>query len=301
LKLLLLFIFLVGCSQELVQRNRVGTPVGPIDERFAPMRKRLALLMFFNESPSGGQDLGIIATEELRNELARTGEFIIDPKGASLFGSSQEIYAGGGAKLIQMARKAKVEGLQFVLYGRITDARVREKTDEIGIVRKTKSYTENQVELRIFDVNAQKEVLTTNLRSYADDSSYRFFMSENEDRIKYRQDLLRYGIQVSMRKAIPQIIQIASKLDWQGRVARIVGTRIYINAGRQSGINIGDILKVLTEGEDIFDPATGALLGVAKGEVKGTLEVVEYFGSDGAIAILHSGGSVREGDFVMLY
>ena len=60
-------------------------------------------------------------------------------------------------------------------------------------------------------------------------------------------------------------------------------------------------MKVITEGEEIYDPETGALLGQAKGEVKGTLEVVDFFGPDGAVAILHSGGSVTEGDYIQLY
>jgi hypothetical protein len=51
----------------------------------------------------------------------------------------------------------------------------------------------------------------------------------------------------------------------------------------------------------VYDPESGAMIGVSQGEVKGTLEVVDYFGDDGAITILHSGGSVTEGDFVQLY
>ena len=82
---------------------------------------------------------------------------------------------------------------------------------------------------------------------------------------------------------------------------RLTLTKIYLNAGRKSGLNIGDILKVTTEGSEVFDPETGALLGVSKGEVKGTLEIIDYFGPDGTVAILHSGGSVTEGDFVQLY
>ena len=57
----------------------------------------------------------------------------------------------------------------------------------------------------------------------------------------------------------------------------------------------------MTEGQEVYDPETGALIGVSKGQLKGTLEIVDYFGPDGAIAILHSGGSVLEGDFVTLY
>jgi hypothetical protein len=57
----------------------------------------------------------------------------------------------------------------------------------------------------------------------------------------------------------------------------------------------------MTAGVDIYDPGTGALIGKTKGTLKGTLEVIDYFGSDGAICVLHSGGAVQEGDIVTLY
>ena len=295
-------LLLSSCKTGVINRTSLGNrPRKDPRQHFNGVKKKVALLYFFNESPYGGEDLGTTATEELRRELSRTGQFIIDPRGKKLFGSSKEIYTGGGVKLIQLARKAKVSGLNFVIFGRIVEARIREKTDEIGVVRETKSYTEAKVELRIFDVNSNKEIYTDTIRGYADDSNYRFFTTSREDKLTYRRGLLRYSIKVAVRKSIPRILKISQKLDWVGRVAKIIGNKIFINAGRGSGLNVSDILKVITEGQEIFDPETGALIGVSKGEVKGTLEVIDYFGPDGAIAILHSGGSVHEGDFVQLY
>ncbi|MFG1501563.1 hypothetical protein ABMA70_15250 [Halobacteriovorax sp. XZX-3] len=270
-------------------------------QHFTGVKKKVALLTFFNESPFGGQDLGVIATEELRRELQKTGQFIVDPMSARLFGSSKQVYSQGGSKLVQMTRKAKGEGVNFVIFGRIIEARVREKSDEVGFVRSTKSYSEAKVEIRIYDVNSNKEIYTDTLDGYADDSSYRFFKSDRDSQTKYRQDLLRYVTKVSVRKSIPRILDTAQKLEWIGRVAKIIGNNIYINAGRDSGLNIGDVLKVVTEGVDIYDPETGALIGVSKGEVKGTIEIIDFIGADASIGILHSGGSVHEGDFVKLY
>lgn len=294
--------FLMGCSSGVIQRDAQGKRPR-IEERkhFSGVKKKIALLPFFNESPFESEDLEVNATEELRNELSRTGEFIVDPSSYKLFGNSKEIYAGGGMKLVQLTRQAKIAGINFVMFGRVIDARVREKSDEIGIVRQTKSYTESKVEVRVFDVNAGKEIYTETLNGYADDSSYRFFATDREDHLAYRRDLLRYAVRVAVRKSVPKIIELASKLDWIGRVAKIIGTKIYLNAGRESGINIGDILKIITEGTEIYDPETGALIGMSKGDMKGTIEVVDYFGTDGSIAILHSGGQVLEGDFVQLY
>jgi curli biogenesis system outer membrane secretion channel CsgG len=300
--LLILLLVTSSCASRVIKRSQSGRVDREAPrQHFSAIRKKVALLTFFNESPYGGDDLGVVASEELRMELGKTGEFIIDPLTKKIFGSSKEVYAGGGVKLAQLARKAKVAGVNFVILGRVIEARIREKTDEIGLVRQTKSYTESRVEVRMFDVNSGRELLIETLRGYADDSSFRFFSSDRIDKAKYRQDILRYSVKVALRKSIPKILEISSKMDWIGRVAKIIGTKIYVNAGRASGINIGDILKVITEGNEIFDPETGALIGVSKGEIKGTIEIVDYFGQDGAVAILHSGGSVIEGDFVQLY
>lgn len=300
--ILLLVSSMFSCSKQVVRRDYEGRREAPAQSKgFQSVKKKVALLTFFNESPYGGEDLGIVATEELRKELSRTGEFIVDPMAMKIFGSSKEVYAGGGVKLVQLSRRAKIEGVNLVVFGRVVEARVREKTDEIGFVRETKSFTEAKLEIRIFDVNSNKEIYTETLNGYADDQTYRFFAEDRENSMNQRRDLLRYGVRVAARKAVPNMLEISRKLDWMGRVAKIVGTRIYVNAGRESGLQIGDVLKVLTEGQEIFDPETGALIGISKGEVKGTIEIIDYFGPDGTIAILHSGGSVLDGDFVQLY
>ena len=303
-------MFLISCAGQPIQRRSSGyvgqqkSYYGAKNQNpgsFSPIRKKIALLPLYNESPFGKEDLAITATEELRREISRTRDYVIDPEAQAIFGSSKEIYAGGGLKLAQLSRKAKLAGVNLVVFGRITHARVRQKTDEIGFVRKTKSYAESMVEIRIFDVHSNKEIFSDKLDGNINDSAYRFFMSERDGSIGYRRGLLRYSVKVAIRRFIPKINKLGSKLDWTGRVAKIIGTKIYLNAGRKSGLNIGDILKVMTDGQEIFDPESGALLGVSKGQVKGTLEVIDYFGPDGAVAILHSGGTVTEGDFVQLY
>lgn len=299
---LLVAVFLFESCAPITRRRPISeaSKLRKVTE-FSPIRKKLALLTFYNESPVGGDDLAITATEELRKELARSKDFIIDPNGESIFGNSKEIYAGGGVKLTQLARKAKMSGVNVVVFGRIKEARVRQKSDEIGFVRKVKSLAETYIEIKIFDVLSNKELLSETVDGNISDDNLRFYQSATEDNLAYRQELLRYSVKVGARKIVPKVVKIGSKLDWMGRVAKIIGTRIYINAGRNSGLNLGDILKVITEGQEIYDPESGALIGMSDGEVKGTLEVVDYFGADGAVCILHSGGAVTEGDFVQLY
>ncbi len=305
-----LFIFslvlLVSCAGPISRRtaldpNRVNNNRPTAVKDFNPLRKKVALLGFFNEAPFGGEDLAIQATEEFRRELSKSRDYLIDPAAAQIFGSSKDIYSGGGVKLAQLTRKAKMAGVNLVVFGRITEARIRQASDEIGFVRKTKALAETKVEIKVFDVISSKELVSELVEGVVNDDNYRFYITEEEENLAYRQDLLRYSTRVAVRKFLPRLVQMGGKLDWTGRVAKIIGSKIYLNSGRDSGLNIGDILKVITEGQDIFDPESGALIGVSKGDVKGTLEVIDYFGPDGSISILHSGGSVTEGDFVQLY
>lgn len=296
-----LISFLTSCAP-ITRRKPIAqaSKINSVTE-FSPIKKKIALLSFYNESPMGGDDIAIVATEEFRREMSKSREFLFDPEAENIFGNSKEIYAGGGIKLAQLARKAKMSGVNIVVFGRIKEARIRQKSDEIGFVRKIKSLAETYVEIKVYDVLANKELFSETVDGNISDDNLRFYKTESEDNLSYRQNLLRYSVKVAVRKFVPRIVKVGSRLDWMGRVAKIIGTRIYINAGRSSGLNLGDILKVITEGQEIFDPESGAMIGMSQGEVKGTLEVVDYFGQDGAVCTLHSGGSVTEGDFVQLY
>lgn len=303
--LFLFTIFFISCSGAPIRRSHTGynyNQAQTINKGFSTyIKKKVVLLPFYNESPFGKEDLAITATEEMRRELASTRDYSIDNEAGAMFGTSKQIYTGGGLRLNELARKAKMSGVNLVIYGRIVDARVRQKADEIGIVRKTNSFAEATVEVRVYDIHTQKEVYAEKMNGNVSDSNYKFFMSDRDQSLSYRQDLLRYTVKLAMRRFIPEMHKIGNKLEWTGRVAKIIGNNIYINAGRESGLNVGDILKVVTEGQEIYDPETGALVGISKGEVKGTLEILDFFGPDGAVSILHSGGSVTEGDFVQLY
>lgn len=298
---LMVLSFIVSCAP-ITRRKPISqtSKINTVSE-FSPIKKKVALLSFYNESPMGGDDLAVTATEEFRRELSKSREFIFDSEAENIFGNSKEIYAGGGIKLAQLGRKAKMSGVNVVIFGRIKEARIRQKSDEIGFVRKVKSLAETYVEIKVYDVLANKELMSETLDGNISDDNLKFYQAETEDNLSYRQELLRYSVKVAVRKFVPTVVKTGSRLDWMGRVAKIIGTRIYINAGRSSGLNLGDILKVITEGQEIYDPESGAMIGMSQGEVKGTLEVVDYFGQDGAVCTLHSGGSVTEGDFVQLY
>ena len=192
-------------------------------------------------------------------------------------------------------------GVNLIIYGRIIDSSIRQKEDDIGLIKEVRLFGSSSVEVRVLDVNAEQEVLVKKVDAFTEDKSYQIHNITRENKFELRRDLLRLATKMAVSKLIRPIWEKTKKKEWFGRVAKIVGKNIYVNAGMESGVKIGDIMKVLTPTQDIFDPVSGALIGKTKGEVKSTIEITDFFGNNGSVGIIHSGGNINQGDQVTLY
>lgn len=104
----------------------------------------------------------------------------------------------------------------------------------------------------------------------------------------------------AVRKLIDEMVaSIVSEMQavpWQGRIVLVEGEKVYVNAGRNVNLRVGDYLEVFRRGEELKDPDTGLSLGFTK-EAIGCLqveEVEEQFDT----ARLVSGEIGRRGDIV---
>ena len=79
---------------------------------------------------------------------------------------------------------------------------------------------------------------------------------------------------------------------WYGRIFAVEGERVYLNAGRESGIQVGQKLKVYRGGKVIvgigFDPGTQVT----------TLEIAGFVGTNGSYGVVRDGQSVNLSDTV---
>jgi hypothetical protein len=185
--------------------------------------------------------------------------------------------------------------------GRIAKIVFRQKGDDIGLLRQQQSVSAVDVEMKLFDVASGREVTAIGKSGEASSTNSVAFESDNLQTREFRAELTRLAVRNAVQQLVPEVVKAVEKMAWEGRVAKVAGTKIYANAGRASGLVHGDILKVLTPGDEVFDPATGAFLGRSQGQLKGTLEVVDFLGTDGAVCEVHTGGNFQEGDTVQLY
>ncbi|NJL23844.1 MAG: hypothetical protein HC902_00765 [Calothrix sp. SM1_5_4] len=243
-----------------------------------------------------------MARQTVIRELAKTRQFVVValedfPQDPKKFLTEENEY-----DLNQVARLASAMGVAAVLEGKVLNIKAKRMGDSVGLIRELRAQVSTQVRVRIYAGKNGKEILNE-MRS-ADTEAVTTRVAERGDitnSLSEDPELVRAAIRKAFLGAVPNVVRAVEKLSWEGRVAMVAGERIFVNAGRLSGLQVGDILKVTDEGDDVYDPDSGRFIGTAPGRLKGTIEVVSYFGKDGAIAIIHSGSGFQENDRVELY
>jgi hypothetical protein len=271
----------------------------PVDASGEGVRHRVLVLPFLDENLNRTEKASQVARDTFLRELGRTGQFVIvsltdfpgDPK--------EFLKEGQEYDLTRVARVAAPLGIAAVIEGKVLDLSARKMGDTVGVFRQEKALVKADVRLRVAAGRSGREIFNQTASAQEEATATQVGSRSNlaaDDPV-----LVMESTRKAYMSLLPPAIQAIEKLNWEGRVAMVSGEKIYINAGRLSGIQVGDILKVSEEGTEIFDPETGRFIGKAPGRMKGTLEVVSYFGKDGAVTVVHSGNGFRENDLVELY
>lgn len=306
----LLTVALTGCAALSGLRSSEKSTASPEvrdvpatarGEEEAP-RHRVLVLPFLDERVDQSKAMSDVARQTVVRELLKTRQFVVVspedfPQDPKKFMTEENEYDLG-----QIAKLASGMGVAAVIEGKVLSIKAKRVGDSLGLIRSTKAQVATQVRLRIFAGKNGKEILNEVRAADTEATTTRVGdRSEVSTSLSEDPELVKVAIRKAFLSAIPSVVRSVEKLSWEGRVAAIAGERVFVNAGRLSGLQVGDILKVTDEGDDIYDPETGRFIGTAPGRLKGTVEVVSYFGKDGAIAVVHSGSGFQENDRVELY
>jgi hypothetical protein len=309
--LFLAAVALVSCSRssgykrdanagQRIQGEREREAIVESVQKFSSLKKRAVVLPFWNDTPIKGR-FEVQAKNALREMLLEQNRLnIVDERDISL--RSQDFYLDAEKlNVAHLAENGRKWGVSLVVLGRISKIAFRKKDDDVGILRPSAAKAAATVELRLVDIAQAKEIALGQGAGLSESSSLNLFGEGEEDSETTRNELVTEAVRDAINKAMPALNKEIDRIQWRGKIAKINGAKIYVNAGRATGLQVGDILKVTSVGQDIFDPETGLFLGRTAGNLKGTLEVSEFFGEDGAIARVHSGANFLEGDVIQLY
>jgi TolB-like protein len=289
-----------GDQPTLKKEVRDVSPQARKSEESSP-RKRLMILPFLDTGDQRPQSLRDQARKEVIRGLNKTGEVIVVDSNDLKLDMTRHLQSGE-YKLEEVAKLTQELGVSAVLEGKIMELKVRRKSDEVGVFRQLKTTFDCVVRVRIASSRSGKELFNTTKTVTIEESNVRVAEAVDTDRFFMNNpEVLQHLVEDSFLEFTQQIVATMDKLAWEGRIAMVNGDRIFLNVGRISGLQVGDILRVSEEGDEVFDPQNGGFIGKGPGRLKGTLEVVSYFGQDGSIAVVHSGAGFKENDRVELY
>jgi hypothetical protein len=85
---------------------------------------------------------------------------------------------------------------------------------------------------------------------------------------------------------------VTALLPWYGKVVAVGNGRVYINAGSEAGLRVGQILKVYRGGKAVLG------VGFTPGEQVATVEIKGFAGVNGAYGVVKDGKGARADDLI---
>ena len=262
------------------------------------VKKRIVVLNFYNKTQYGGKELGEYAANTVQDMIAKIPDFVIITQD-ELNPDELINFDDGKYNMKQVFDRARARGVSAVVTGTIEDVRIDERGDEVGLFRTRYNSVQAKVKFQLHDATNEKLLLTKDSTAEVLEEHTRFLASRTVE--SYDANRAEGAVTKALDKVVPLFSQYAKRISWVGKIVKIEMNRFFINAGEPTGITQGQLLKVFGPSQPIIDDESQQFIGMAPGRFKGILKVVDYFGNDGAVAIVHAGSGFQEKDRVEVY
>jgi len=246
------------------------------------MKRKVVVLPVTDTTNYKNEHLGELATKRLISRLENTGTIIcIDPNTTNIQGILTD---PASLKTLN-----ELFGVVAVLKANLSD--VYTSTSKIeGKQQQETSFAMSKLSVDVYNTDTGTILKQLSGRNPVFLSREGGDMSSEKAKMK--------SIDLAIEIIADDLLKAVLTLDWHARIASIEEGKVYLNAGRLSGLEKGGVLEVYSPGEQILDSKTKAPLGRKKGSFKGELEVVELFGVDASWAKPKKGTSFSSTDLV---
>jgi hypothetical protein len=254
------------------------------------LRKKVAILSFENNTTYKEEKIGEAVAKKLSDKLEATQRVVVlDKTVVSEMLNREGVKFENLSEPSAMKRAHQSLGIQAFVLGTVTDvsllsSKASETSDEEVAFATTK------VEIRLVDASTGNPLKTFIGRSP--------IFGTKETGENCRGKAVLKAIDVGLDDILEGFLRQLDLLDWTTTVAKVDGENIYLNAGKLSGVRIGDTLEVFEPGKEIFHPNTHLSLGWTTGKLKGAVRVTSLFGVDAAVGKVVQGGGFSSDDVV---
>ncbi|MFH1017127.1 MAG: CsgG/HfaB family protein [Pseudomonadota bacterium] len=95
--------------------------------------------------------------------------------------------------------------------------------------------------------------------------------------------------------AVGQIVQTMDSVPWTGKIASVTGAKLYLNAGSQENVQLGDRFNLFSLGKPLTDPDSKEVIGYEE-EPAGKAEVTSVAERVATLKILDQARPLKVGD-----
>jgi curli biogenesis system outer membrane secretion channel CsgG len=266
--------------------------------KFIGLKRKVAVIDFENKTAYGKARLGSSCSDILTTELGKSGRVIlIEREKLGKILEEQNLQKSGGAALDPLVATGKILGLNAIVTGSISQFGVKKEGADYLIFEQKKQIAEATVDLRVVDVSNGRIIWTDTGKGKAIKKVSTVLGLGG--RAGYDETLAGEALRAAIVKFVNNIIEQIDRTEWSCYVAEVDGGKIYLDAGKESGLKSGTNLKVVHPGKTIVSPATGLVIGYTENDV-GTIQVTGNFGDNGSIAKSISGNIPSKGDICKL-
>lgn len=280
-------------------------------------RIRLAVMKVINKTPYA-EDIGnrwgwievpLSGIEELlTTALYRTNRFdLVERKRVGVVLAEQDFGAGDRVSEVTAADIGELLGAQYLIYGTVnewTPDRSRTGGTAGGVagiagslaggIAGSKQKAEVAMSFSVSDATSGQVLFQTTQRATAGSWSAGVLGIGSES-----SSPIGYAVQACVNKAAYDLAMWLKDRPWRGSVVKVDGGKVYINAGREEGMEPQTRLTVLSKGEELIDPETGLSLGAVL-EAIGSLMVTAVDESYSTASVLEGCQGLEAGDRVQL-
>jgi hypothetical protein len=253
-------------------------------------KRKVAILDFENKTTYKEENIGEVLAKRLSEKLEATQRAVtVDRTVVSEMLDREGFRLESTPESSVMKRAHQSLGIQAFALGTVTDlSLLSSKASETSEEEVT--FATLKMEIRLIDASTGNLLKTFIGRSP-------IFGTKETGEYSRSKAVLK-AIDLALDDILEGFLRQLDLLEWTTTVAQIEGENLYINAGKLSGLRIGDTLEVFEPGKEIIHPTTKLSLGWTTGQLKGIIKVTDLFGVDAAVGKVVQGKGFTSDDVV---
>jgi hypothetical protein len=248
---------------------------------FPDLKRKVVIAHFDDRTTQGEEVLGDWVAEKLMNEANRRSHRIL----LADYQMVKEFLEKKGTDLKDLETPKvlyllnEVFGIQALVMGQLSGPYVfttKATKDEEGTASAI-----IKIEMRLVDTFSGKTLKNFSANNPIFSSKQRGTFSEEKAKVK--------AIDMTIADLGRALARELDTMDWFCRIAKVEGDDVYLNAGKLTGLKVGDVMEVFRPG------APGE-----RGEIKGKVKISAFFGIDASMGRLIQGKNAAVNDILKL-